>query len=168
MGEIVRLWLHLLGAAVWVGSQVFVFAVVVPMLHTLDDRQARLKAVRVMTRNFGWLGWAALLGQVATGFWLLGSVEFDYREFRYGRVLDAKLLLVMLTVGLTALHTFILGPRMLRLMGDGSQPLTADEETKLLKLRKQSGIISAVTLLLAILIIGGAATLTSTWARQPV
>jgi uncharacterized membrane protein len=162
--------LHLLGAAVWVGSQVFVLGVVVPMLRSLDDRAARLRVVRIMTRNFGWLGGAALVLQVATGFWLLGvktADGFEIRDFRYGTVLDVKLAMVTLTIALTAIHTFVLGPRMLRIMGDGTRALTQDEEARLRRLRKQSGILSAANLVLAILILAAAATLTSSWAHVP-
>lgn len=167
MIEIVRLWLHLLGAAIWVGSQVFVLVVMVPALRTLDDRSARLRFLRAFTGRFGWLGGAALAVQVATGFWLLSSVQFETHDFRYGYVLDIKLTMVTLTIILTAIHTFVLGPRMLAIYNAGG-PSGAEDEARLRKLRAWSGIISAINLLLAIAILAAASTLTSTWAHQPV
>lgn len=168
MDGVIRVFLHLVGASVWVGSQVFVLAVVVPMLRSIEDRAARLRLVKIMTRNFGWLGGAALVIQVATGMWLFSSQSPDnYRDLRYGFVFDFKMTLVTLTILLTAFHTFVLGPKMLRIMGDGTAPLSADAEASLRTLRKRSGIVSALNLLIAILILLAAAALVSPWSYEP-
>ena len=59
--------IHLLAAATWVGSQIFMFVAVVPALRTLDEA-ARHRAVLVLNRRFAWLGWGALAILVLTGF----------------------------------------------------------------------------------------------------
>ena len=38
MGESIVFWIHLLAAATWVGSQVFMFVAVVPALRALGTR----------------------------------------------------------------------------------------------------------------------------------
>jgi len=164
---VLRTFLHLVGASIWVGSQVFILAVGVPMLRTLDDRAARLRLVKTMTRNFGWLGGAALVIQVATGLWLFYTqTPGNYRDLRYGFVFDFKMTLVTLTILLTAFHTFVLGPRMLRIMGDGTAALSAEDEANLRTLRKRSGIVSALNLLIAVLILVAAAAMVSPWSHE--
>ena len=60
MGESIVFWIHLLAAAVWVGSQVFMVAAVVPALRALGDEAARRRAVLVLNRRFA-RGWTHVL-----------------------------------------------------------------------------------------------------------
>ena len=106
MGESIVFWIHLLAAATWVGSQVFMFAAVVPALRTLDDA-ARRGAVVVLNRRFAWLGWGALAILVLTGINNViqrqdeTDLVFDY-DFRYAWIFVVKLALVGGVLTLTA------------------------------------------------------------------
>jgi len=105
-GLLVR-WLHVLAAMVWIGGMLFVALVLVPAARRLEDPALRTRLVHAMGVRFRAVGWIALAVMVATGLgnlWyrpdLLSSPRFHW-----------KLGLVVLTLGLAALHDFVLGPR---------------------------------------------------------
>ena len=124
MGESIVFWIHLLAASTWVGSQVFMFAAVVPALRALGDETARRRAVAVLNRRFAWLGWGALVVLVLTGINNViqrqrhYDIVFDYDHF-YAWLFVAKLALVALVFTLTAIHSYVLGPRLLALQESG-------------------------------------------------
>jgi uncharacterized membrane protein len=88
------LYLHLLGAAVWVGGLIVVAALVPAVRTATDDREV----VRVIARRFGTLSWTALGVQVVTGTILV----FD--RFWTGPLM-IKIGLVMASALLAAWHT---------------------------------------------------------------
>jgi putative copper resistance protein D len=152
MGESIVFWIHLLAAATWVGSQVFMFAAVVPALRTLDET-ARHRAVLVLNRRFAWLGWGALALLVLTGINNVMQrqddydIVFDY-DFRYAWIFVAKLVLVGVVFALTAIHTYVLGPRLMALQEGGQ----ADSE-ELSRMRRLSIVLSALNLLAGVAIL---------------
>lgn len=111
IGYGVVVWLHVLAAAVWVGSMVFFAAVVVPFVRKLEP-QAAAPLIRTIGVRFRALGWVALGALVVTGAanlyyrgltWeMLTSGAFWTAGF--GLVLGWKLGLVAIVVIATALH----------------------------------------------------------------
>jgi len=105
------------------------FVAVVPALRTLDET-ARHRAVLVLNRRFAWLGWGALAILVLTGISNVidrqrdTDLVFDY-DFRYAWIFVVKLALVAVVIALTAIHTYVVGPRLLALQERG-QPAAAD------------------------------------------
>ena len=93
MWELVR-WLHLLAMAFFVGGQLMLAAVVVPVLRG-GDREA----LRVAARRFGWGSLLALGVLVATGSAMAGH----FHDWGRG-TLHVKLVLVGLAVLLVAGH----------------------------------------------------------------
>jgi uncharacterized membrane protein len=162
MLDAVPYWLHLLGAAAWVGPQLMMFLVVVPGLSALDQ-VSRVRLLARITGPFGWLGASALALLVLTGIdnidrYAPGSA-FDYR---YGYVLAVKISLVALIVLLTAAHSLRVGPGLLRLQ---EASLTGAVDTEALaRARMRSVMLSAVTLLLSLAVLFCAALLRSRWA----
>ena len=163
MGEAVNPWIHILAATIWVGPQVFLFVAAVPALRTVEDTQVRARAMRVLTTRFGYLAWGALAVLVITG---IGSLfEHDLSvgtlfERNYGIIFQVKLALVIVTVALTAVHSFIIGPRLLNM-----QESVADE-VELAPTRRLSIIISSTNLALALGILFCGALLSSTFALE--
>ena len=151
MGQSIVFWIHLFAAATWVGSQVFMFAAVVPALRTLDEA-ARHRAVLVLNRRFAWLGWGALAILVLTGINNViqrqdeTDLVFDY-DFRYAWIFVVKLVLVAVVIALTAIHTYAVGPRLLALQegGQGSEELS--------RMRRLSIRLSVVNLLASVAIL---------------
>ena len=81
-------------------------------------------------------------------------------DLNYGRILEVKIALVIATVALTALHSFVVGPRLLRL-----QESVADE-AQIASTRRSSIIISASNLVLALGILFAAALLNTNFALE--
>jgi uncharacterized membrane protein len=140
-----------LAAATWVGSQVFMFVAVVPALRTLDDA-ARRGAVLVLNRRFAWLGWGALAILVLTGIDNViqrqddTDLVFDY-DFRYAWIFAVKLVLVAVVIALTAIHTNVVGPRLLALQERGQA------SAGLGRMRRLSIQLSVVNLLAGVAIL---------------
>jgi len=152
MSEAITPWLHILAVSVWVGPQFFLFLAAVPALRTIEDRQLRARVMRVIVTRFGWLAWGAMLVIVLSGVSNLFQEGADTplswasaSDFRYGRIFAEKMVFVGIAVALTAVHTFVIGPRQLALNGQ----MDADpEQTD--RLRRISIIVSGVSLLASI------------------
>ena len=84
----IRLFLHVVGAAVWVGGQI-ALAMLVPTLRSLDPDGPRLVA-----RRFNVIAWAAFVLLVVTGVWSLLAVEVGDQTTAWHATLGLKLLLV--------------------------------------------------------------------------
>ena len=84
----IRIFLHLLGASVWIGGQI-VLGALVPVLRGISPEAPRLAANR-----FGRVAWPFFALAVATGIWNLFTLEFDGLDTSYQITLGIKLLLV--------------------------------------------------------------------------
>ena len=162
MSEAINPWLHIFAATVWVGPQVFLFAVAVPALRTVADVKERARLIRLISTRFGYLAWGAMAVLIVTG---IGNIfEEDDRSFlfdhNWGVIFQVKMTLVILTVLLTALHAFVIGPRMLA----AQESLT--DQSQIASMRRFSIIISAVNGLLALGILFCAALLNTDFALR--
>lgn len=163
MGEAVNPWIHILAATIWVGPQVFFFVAAVPALRTVEDTQVRARAMRVLTTRFGYLAWGALAVLVITGIANLYEHDLDVGtlfERNFGVIFQVKMTLLIATVVLTAVHSFIIGPRLLNM-----QESVADE-AELAPTRRLSIITSSVNLALALGILFCGALLGTTFALE--
>jgi uncharacterized membrane protein len=104
---LVAVWLHVLAAITWIGGMLFIALILVPVTRRLEDPVLRTRLVRDTGRRFRTVGWIALGVLVVTGLlnlWthpaLLSSPRFHW-----------KLGLVVLTLIVSAVHDFVLGPR---------------------------------------------------------
>lgn len=94
----VRVFLHVLAAAVWVGGQLTV-AGLLPAVRGLGA-----DAPRTVARQFSRLAWPAYAVVVATGLWNLTEVDLGDRNAEYQTTLVVKLALVVLSGLGAALH----------------------------------------------------------------
>lgn len=115
-------YLHIVAATVWVGGLLFLALVAVPAARQLPPPE-RARVTALLGRRFLPIAWGALAILVVTGV-----INLAYRGATweglltgrlfggaYGRVLGVKLILVVLTLGLSALHDFRIGPQARRL-----------------------------------------------------
>jgi uncharacterized membrane protein len=156
--------MHVLAAMVWVGSQVMMFAVVVPAVRSVADEGMRYAVLRTVTTRFGYLGIGALALLVLTGLDNINRLApGDAFDIRYGYILATKLTMVAIVVVLTLLHTLVIGPAQLRLMsaGESSSGATAGERARM---RRLSVLVSVLTLLLSLAIVFCAVLLGSGYA----
>ncbi len=87
--DTIRLFLHVLAAAVWVGGQI-VLAGVVPGLRKVGP-----EATQAAAQGFARVAWPAFLLVVVTGMWNLFNVSEDVST-AYHVTLGVKILLVMI------------------------------------------------------------------------
>jgi putative copper export protein len=84
-----RLFLHVLAAAIWVGGQ-FTLAGLVPRLRAFGP-----DAPRAVARGFAVMAWPAYAVLVATGIWNVLEVDPQW-DSAYGRTLMLKIAVVVL------------------------------------------------------------------------
>ncbi len=149
MSEAITPWIHIVAVAVWLGPQFFMFLVTVPAGRVIEDPEVRLRVMKVIVTRFGWLAWAAMAVIVLSGVSNLfqEADEFGHiwdTEYRYFQIFSTKMVLVGLMVILTALHTFVIGPKQLRLLEE-----MRSDSTEAAGLRRVSIIVSSLTLLIS-------------------
>ncbi len=159
MSEAITPWIHIVAVAVWLGPQFFMFLVTVPAVRVIEDPEVRLKVMRVIVQRFGWLAWAAMAVIVLSGVSNLFQEADDFghiwdTEYRYFQIFSTKMVLVGLMVILTALHTFVIGPKQLRLLEE-----MRSDSTEAAGLRRISIIVSSLALLVSIAAVYAAALL---------
>lgn len=160
MGRAVTPWIHIVAVAIWLGPQFFMFLVMAPALRTIEDADARVRVMRVITTRFAWLAWAAMVVIVLSGISNLfqegadADISLGSADYRYFHIFSLKMMLVGVTVLLTATHTFIVGPRQLRL----AEEMRSDSE-EARRLRRVSMAISGVSLLVSVAVVFVAALL---------
>ena len=93
-----RLFLHILGASVWVGGQI-ALAGVVPGLRRVSPQ-----ATKVAARAFARVAWPAFALVVITGLWNLTKVDVGDTSTTYQITLFVKLLLVFASGAAAAVH----------------------------------------------------------------
>ena len=98
----VRLFLHVLGATIWVGGQI-ALAAVVPVVR----RIAGPEAVRAAARRFQQVAWPAFALLVATGIWNLFAIKVGDTSTKYQATLFVKLILVGISGAAAASHIVI-------------------------------------------------------------
>lgn len=103
--------IHLLAAAVWVGGSVALVFVGVPVVRTLEG-EARTQALRRLGRRWRPIGYGSLAVAAVTGLFLAD-------DHRHDSLLWAKVAVVALLVAFSALHDFVLNPRLAREVREG-------------------------------------------------
>jgi len=114
---LLSVWVHILAAAVWIGSMAFFAIAVVPALRGAENREAVLPMVRAIGKRFRWVAWACLAVLVVTGvtnLWLRGIdtstlLAGEFWATGFGRTLAHKLALVGLVVVVTVGHDALSG-----------------------------------------------------------
>ena len=129
----VRIFLHILGATVWVGGQLML-AALVPVL-----RRAAPEAVRPAARRFQMVAWPAYALLLATGVWNLAALGID-QSSEWLTTLTVKLGLVAVSGIAAAAHAFLTGPAVAR----------TQDETARRRQRALSGATAALALLAAL------------------
>lgn len=87
-------FLHLVGAAVWLGGTITVGALV-PALRKAGVERHQLQA---MARQFGRVAWVAMAAAAASGVWLVSRTDRDWGD------LSLKAGLVVLAIALAGIH----------------------------------------------------------------
>jgi putative copper export protein len=110
--DIVRLSLHVLAAAVWVGGQLVLAGVVGPV-----RRAGHPAVVQVVARRFAQLAWPGYVVLLATGIWNLTAVHPSEQTSAWRVVLTVKIVVVVLAGVAAALHQLSHSPTGLAVWG---------------------------------------------------
>ena len=89
--DTVRLFLHVLAAAVWVGGQ-FALAGIVPTL-----RRVAPESTRAVANAFARVAWPAFAVLVVTGIWNIAEVDVTNTDSAYQVTLMVKITLAILS-----------------------------------------------------------------------
>jgi copper resistance protein D len=145
------LWTHLLAAIFWVGGQLFLVAVVLPVLRkTVAER---ISIASQAGRRFALLSTVALAVLLVTG--PLNAVAHGIswtilRETEWGHVLVTKAILVLVVLIMTVVHGSYYGRRLERAADCGAALSSAQRRV----LQRQSVRLSALNLGVNLLIVG--------------
>ena len=117
----IRLFLHVLGATIWVGGQI----VLLGLLPVLRDAGGTVS--RDAARAWNKVAWAAFVLLLATGVWNLFEIAFSDRSTEYQVTVFVKLVVVAVAGGAAAVHSLTASRRLLALTGalGGLASLTA-------------------------------------------
>jgi putative copper export protein len=108
--DTVRLFLHVLAAAVWVGGQI-TLAALVPVLRRLGAEIPRAAA-----RRFNLVAWPAFGVLVVTGIWNIAAVHAQIKG-SYQTTLVVKLIVVAISGVTAALHARAKSTRWIAVFG---------------------------------------------------
>jgi putative copper export protein len=147
----IAVFLHLLGAILWVGGIFFLAVVAVPVARGLDP-PVRSRVVQGLGRQFRLVGWSALAVVLATGIvaagirgaTVPGILDGSFWSTTFGRHLGEKLVVVVGMVLVSAFHDFVAGPAAARAQAAG---------TDVTRLRRRAVWLARVTAMLAILVV---------------
>lgn len=108
--ESIRLFLHVIGATVWVGGQL-VLAALVPVLKAKDATLPKIVA-----KKFNQVAWPAFFLLIGTGLWNLADIPSDAPK-SYHAVLGIKMLIVALSGVAALMHVRAKSTKALALWG---------------------------------------------------
>jgi uncharacterized membrane protein len=147
-------WLHIMAAVVWIGGTIFLAAVLVPAIRRPEIGAIASLLIRVTAYRFRWIGWVCFAVFFLTGAFNLSYRGIGFEELAFsdlwlspfGLTLGIKLVLVTMTVALSVLHDFVIGPQATESWErDPDSPQTR-------RLRHQAVQLARINLLLAVLI----------------
>lgn len=170
------IWMHILGVALLVGPQFFMAFAWIPASRGIDDMRARVKAMRTITRRFGYVGGAGIVLIVTAGSYLIAdwrdyyAVEdsVSFTALRFGVVFIVKMTLFTVMIAALAAHMFWLGPHQLEAL-EAQANGERISEAEIRSARKISMFTSILALVLSLAImVMGAMLNTAGWSLQEV
>ena len=109
----IRIFLHVMGATIWVGGQ-FTLAALVPVLRKSTGNNSEV--IKAVARGFNRIAWPAFAVLIATGVWNMSSIPKDAPS-NYSMVLGMKMMIVLLS-GLAAfMHSKAKNPKSVAMWG---------------------------------------------------
>lgn len=102
------LWVHVLGATVWVGGQLTIAALMPALRASEDDEAHGRRIVSTAARRFQPVAWAAFALMLFSGLGLLMDTP---RGGSFGRVFGEKMVFVAVSAVAAAVHSMGTGPR---------------------------------------------------------
>jgi putative copper resistance protein D len=155
------MWVHLVGASIWVGGSIFLGIVLVPVLKSHTKTLEEMVALMVrIGRRFNKITVPAFVALIATGIY--NSRAFieepsTVLDTTYGTILFIKIILVIGTIVAYIVHIRLLDADMERklMSGQGGNIYVQSVRTKIIILGEVIVVLSIAILLLAALLDSG-------------
>jgi copper resistance protein D len=159
-------FVHIVSAIVWLGGAFFLALVVVPVAKRLPPTE-RSALVAAVGSRFRVVGWTCLVLLVGTGVVNLGyrGVTWDsivsgaLLESTFGRLVAAKLALVVAMLAVSAAHDFIVGPASTRAHATAGAAPPPEVMAQMARLRGRAVWLARFTTLLALAVVAVAVAL---------
>ena len=104
--DTLRISLHVLAAAVWIGGQIVV-AGLLPTVRGFGD-----DAPKKIARAFARLSWPAFAVLIITGIWNVAALKNGGGSHSWSAVMGIKYVMVILAGGLVYVHTVASSPKL--------------------------------------------------------
>lgn len=140
----------------WVGPQIFLIFVFRPPLKLIPQAGLRRQVTEAIIARYNLLSWGSLVVLIITGLLnALNTISSWEALFatRYGILLAVKVLFVLAVLGLTALHTFYLGPRLLKFPPQVEESTDESLVKEYRRAQRQSLVVSSFNLLFSLLVL---------------
>jgi putative copper resistance protein D len=155
------IWVHLIGASIWVGGSIFLGIVLVPVLKSHTKTLEEMVALMVkIGRRFNKITVPAFAALIATGIYnsraFFGEPD-ALVDTTYGFILLIKIILVIGTIVAYVVHIRLLDADMERkiMSGQGGNIYVQSVRTKIIILGEIIVVLSVAILLLAALLDSG-------------
>ncbi|MEM3143238.1 MAG: CopD family protein [Candidatus Nitrosotenuis sp.] len=151
-------WIHLVGAAIWVGGSLFIAIVFAPVLKTMiPSVEERLQIMIKVGRRFNKIAIPALLILIGTGVYSVHQMLLRPEHIMltsYGTFVVIKIILVIALLISFAVHV-----RIIRKEVEDKIMQKKLTDSEILKLRKKIIIVGEVTVVISVSILFVAALL---------
>lgn len=148
-------WLHVIAAVVWIGGNLTMAMVIVPYFKRSVSPVERIKTLTQIGKGFEPIVWGCVLVLIFSGIYnIFGSIDLGDSESLspFMRTLSIKLILVLILIILTGIHSFIMGPR----IAQAVETLAPDAEQlpeEIDKMRSQMAIVSSLIGVVSLLVL---------------
>ena len=157
-------WIHVIAAVVWIGGNMILAMVIVPHFKQNLPPVQRIQILTLIGKRFEPIVWGCVLILFFTGIAnIFNSADLfsDDSSLLVGtfmRTLGIKLLLFIVLLILTGLHSFIYGPKLSKAIED-LDPETEELPANVNSIRKKMAIVSSAMGVVSLLIILAAVAL---------
>ena len=153
-------WLHVTAAVAWIGGTLIMSMVIVPYFKRSVPPVERIKILTRIGKQFEPVVWGCVLILIFSGlFNVFRAVGGDAEAIRlFMRTLGIKLILFVILISLTVIHSFILGPRLgqaIEALGSDAQELPAEIN----KMRRSMAVVSSLMGIVSLLVLLAAVAL---------
>lgn len=148
-------WLHVFAAILWLGGKLFTSLVLNPVLRANISPEQRAEIAAALGARLKYLNWGSLAALIITGVVnALPRVPALDALFstKYGALLLGKTFIVAAMVSLSAMHTFLLIPRLKFMKSEEKERA----RLQILLLTRLNLVLGALVVLLAVLLVHGA------------
>lgn len=154
-------WIHVMAAVTWIGGNLTLAMIIVPYFRHNLPPVKRIQLLTQIGKRFEPVVWGCVMilfftgiGNVFQSLGLSSGIELN----AYMRTLLIKLLLFIILLILTALHSFVLGPKLstaIEGLDEGLEQLPKDVDS----IRKRLSIVSSLMGVVSLLVLLAAVAL---------